>query len=68
MADRSAAEAFHCIFEELAKPKYPNHLVKEIAQAIAKATEEFDFTADEMYCDEALIALGLEHMIVDRSA
>lgn len=57
MSDRSSAEVFGITFEELAKNPDPRN--KRLAKKIYKLTKNYDFSAYQMDCDNALVVLGL---------
>ena len=63
MADRTSARVFGKVFRLLAKKPTDEH--KAIATELWPETEEYDFSPDQMYCDDALKALGLAKMGVD---
>lgn len=57
MSDRSSAEIFGMVFEYLAE--IPDERAKKMAKKMLEASANYDFSAYQMYCDEALIKLGL---------
>lgn len=57
MADRSSARMFAEIFNLLASDEPFDR--KAMARHFWKQTRDYDFNAYQMYCDEALIKLGL---------
>lgn len=60
MADRSGAEIAGNAFKYLAE--YPCVETVEIAKKFYDSLARIgDFTADQMYCDDALITLGLAY-------
>lgn len=58
MADRSAAVAFGDVFEILAS-QADLRAMTGVAEEIFDLTSDYDFTPDQMDCDEALETLGL---------
>jgi hypothetical protein len=63
MSDRSGAELFAMIFKMLAEEPTKEH--KAFARKIWARRGGFDFDDYQMYCDEALIKLGLAVKIDD---
>ncbi len=63
MADRSSAELFGMFFEMLAEDPTPEH--RSMAHKIWPKTRQYDFSNDQMYCEEALEKLGLARKAVD---
>lgn len=63
MSDRTSAEIFAIIFEELAKNPTEEH--KAIARKIWPKRTQYDFSDYQMYCDEALVKLGLAAKVDD---
>jgi hypothetical protein len=63
MADRTSAGIFGKVFTLLAER--PSEERKAMARKVWKESKEYDFTADQMYADEALTALGLARLKVD---
>lgn len=61
MADRSSAEAFGFFFTILAQD--PDARAKRQAHQVYKKSSHFDFTADQMDCDDALVKLGLARRV-----
>lgn len=59
MADRTSANIFSMVFEMLAKNPTDEH--KEMAWEAWSSRREYDFSDEQMGCDEALLALGLAH-------
>lgn len=57
MSDRTSAGVFGKMFNLLAKNPTDEH--KEIAKELWPEIQEYDFSEYQMYCDDALIALGL---------
>lgn len=57
MADRTSAGLFGKIFEYLAKNINKNSI--EFANELFEMTYDYDFNTYQMYCDDALIKLGL---------
>ena len=57
MADRTSAELFSDIFQLLANDEPVDR--KAMARELYKTAQAFDFSWYQMYCDEALIKLGL---------
>lgn len=58
MADRSAASAFGVVFEILAS-QVDLKAVRGAAEEIFDETVGYDFSPDQMDCDDALEELGL---------
>jgi len=58
MADRTSASLFGMIFTYLASDKKIDQ-AKKLAWDIYAWTYEYDFNTYQMYCDEALLVLGL---------
>jgi hypothetical protein len=63
MADRTSAALFAYIFNMLAKD--PTDTNKKFAARVWEKTNEYDFSPYQMYCDPALVALGLARKGVD---
>lgn len=63
MADRTSAELFGVFFEFLAKN--PTEENKEMAEDIYERIRDYDFSPDQMGCDDELITLGLAKIIPD---
>lgn len=63
MQDRASAAVFGKIFKLLAKN--PTEERKNIAAEIMTVTHEYDFTSDQMHCDDALISLDLARNGID---
>jgi hypothetical protein len=63
MADRTSAYLFGEIFKELAKDEPIDRAA--FARRLWKMAGDFDFAWYQMYCDEALIKLGLAHRPAD---
>lgn len=61
MGDSSSPIIFSTAMEELAKAVISPHSFdpKEMAQKLWQLSRQFDFSDDEMECDEALKVLGL---------
>lgn len=57
MADRDAAEIFSRMFEILAEKTTRDR--RDMASELWESTKDYDFTPDQMGCDDALIALEL---------
>ena len=57
MADREAAEIFSVMFEMLAEKITRDR--RDMAAELWEVTSKYDFTPDQMGCDDALIALEL---------
>lgn len=57
MADRTTAALFAAIFEHLAEQ--PDDRSKAFAKWLWRQTGEYDFSPYQMYCDTALLELGL---------
>jgi hypothetical protein len=57
MADRTAATHFSDLFTKLASDPTDQH--KQWAQEFYQQTWKYDFAPYQMYCDEALLVLGL---------
>ena len=66
MADRTTAALFGKIFNLLSEN--PDQRAKQIAIEIWGERTEFDFCEYQMYCDEALIKLGLAKRVSDEEA
>jgi hypothetical protein len=62
MADRTSAALFGRMFEFLADPTADR---QALANQLWRETGEYDFNAYQMYCDDALIKLGLAHKGTD---
>ena len=58
MGDSTSAEIFGKQFKRLAKRPITEEK-RKLAAALWNDMREFDFSMDEMYCDKALIDLGL---------
>lgn len=63
MADRSAAELFSEIFKMLASDKPIDR--QKVARRFWELSGEYDFSHYQLYCDKALIKLGLARKGVD---
>lgn len=68
MANRSAAAIFSVAFEACAAELSPtgalvNDAVKSIAKKLWEAQNGYDFTEDQMGCDDALVTLGFAKMV-----
>lgn len=68
MANRSAAEIFGLAFTACAAEITPtdsrvNNTVKAIAKKLWDAQNGYDFTEDQMDCDDALYSLGFAKQI-----
>ena len=63
MADRTSARIFGMVFEYLAKD--PSIEGVEMAEYMWKESRNYDFSPYQMYCDDALITLGLATEIYD---
>lgn len=63
MADRTSAGIYGNFFNILAKN--PTDENKAIAAELWEGKNEFDFSAYQMYADDALIVLGLARMGID---
>lgn len=63
MADRTSAKVFGKVFTLLAKNPTEEH--KAIAAELWPEIQEYDFSEYQMYCDDALKALGLARDGVD---
>lgn len=63
MADRTSAALFSTVFGFLAE--HPDERNKVFAKRLWRETREYDFTSDQMSCDEDLIALGLAKLGID---
>jgi hypothetical protein len=64
MADRTSAALFAMFFDWLAKkPDDKSH--REFAYELWQVTGDYDFAHYQMYCDDALLALGLAKKGVD---
>ena len=57
MADRTSASVFATVFEALAEPGELDR--KAVAAKLWRAMDDYDFSPYQMYCDEALVRLGL---------
>ena len=57
MADRQSASLFCTFFEYLAAA--PDERAKEFAKELWRMSQEYDFNEYQMYCDDALVTLGL---------
>jgi len=57
MADRLTAEIFRMVFEFLAERR--DDRGDRLAMRLWSCRSHFDFTPAQMYCDEALLVLGL---------
>lgn len=57
MADRTMAGVFSDIFKMLAE--LPNKNNKAYARKFAELSLQYDFTTDQMNCDDELCTLGL---------
>jgi hypothetical protein len=60
MADRTSAEIFGDLFEQLAK--IDDDTARVIARWAMGRTQHYDFTTDQMGADDALLKLGLAKM------
>lgn len=60
MADRTSASLFGTVFKLLAENPTDEH--KTMAGKLWPLTRDYDFSPYQMYCDEALITLGLARM------
>lgn len=63
MADRTSAELFNTIFTMLAENPTEEH--KLMAHKMWEKQYNYDFSPYQMYCDEALVTLGLAEKGVD---
>ncbi|RJQ25725.1 hypothetical protein C4577_05005 [Candidatus Parcubacteria bacterium] len=63
MADRTSAAIFGDIFNMLASDEPIDK--KQMALKVWEMSGEYDFTPYQMYCDDALIELGLARKGVD---
>ena len=61
MADRTSATVFSLVFNKLASDPTDQH--KQWAREIWPETYKFDFSAYQMYCDDALLMLGLARRV-----
>ncbi len=59
MADRTTAGLFATIFTLLAETPTDEH--KAMAAKLWPLTRQYDFSPYQMYCDDALISLGVAH-------
>jgi hypothetical protein len=57
MADRTSAEIFAMVFDYLADEKVISK--ERMADMLWDASQGYDFTSDQMGCDDALVKLGL---------
>lgn len=57
MADRTSASIFAMVFEYLAEDN--SEKSREFARKLWDETRRYDFNPYQMYCDDALITLGL---------
>lgn len=65
MADRTSAEIFGAFFEKAAEMQPTDDLAKLVDFMWGKS-KGYDFNEYQMYCDDALIKLGLAYKGVDR--
>ena len=63
MADRNSADIFGLLFEKLASDPTKQH--KTWAREFYEKSRTYDFSPDQMDCDEALVKLGLAKMSDD---
>ena len=63
MADRTSAEVFGMMFEFLAEDPREQH--KAFARKLWEKSNHYDFNPYQMYCDDALVALGLARLGLD---
>jgi len=63
MADRTAAEIFGRAFELLSEKPTQDSI--DLAEKLWENTNDYDFTADQMGCDGALLILGLARVDPD---
>lgn len=68
MSDRTAATVFSTVFETLAGDEFlmtdPDP-PKKLAKKMWGLMSDFDFSPYQMYCDEALLKLGLARRVRD---
>jgi hypothetical protein len=57
MSDHQSAYLFGILFKELAKEPLDR---KKLARKLWKMSRNYDFCDDEMDCDKALVALGID--------
>ena len=57
MADRTSASIFAKVFEYLAEDN--SEKARDFARKFYADSQEYDFNAYQMYCDDALLKLGL---------
>ena len=69
MSDRTTALVFAAVFEHLAEPEVLM-TVPDQARTLAKKMwglmSDYDFSPYQMYCDDALLKLGLAHRVTDK--
>lgn len=65
MADRTSARLFGDIFELIVDHLAPGSERDNVARLLWDKTYQYDFTPDQMGCDEALFALGFARRGVD---
>lgn len=65
MADRTAAGLFHDVFNLVAEHVPESESRNEMAQRFWGLTRDYDFSPYQMYCDDALLTLGLARRGVD---
>jgi hypothetical protein len=63
MSDRSGAALFADVFEYLARN--PTEEAKAFARHLWEKIGDYDFNPYQLYCDDALVKLGLAHMGID---
>ncbi|HPO92897.1 MAG TPA: hypothetical protein PL072_05440 [Phycisphaerales bacterium] len=63
MADRTSAGLFGMFFNVLAKNPTEEH--RQMALEVYRETRNYDFNDYQMYCDDALVTLGLARKKID---
>lgn len=68
MSDRTSSLVFATVFEHLADPELlmtDPEQAKRLARKMWKLMSDYDFSPYQMYCDDALIKLGLARRVPD---